>query len=587
MGVHQNEKVETRPGSPRAESELSPVEAQVHIRTIIAIIAVNFALFGQMVSLVGSGFLAQTMATFLGDASKAVWFSTSIAIATIALNPPISQAADFWGRKWLMVITNAVAVPGCIIISRAQNIGTCIAGFCIMGLTFGSQSLLYSVVSEILPRKHRGIGQASLNITSGLGAVFALLVGGGLIRHNVEHFRIYWYIACGVYAIATLGVIIGYNPPPRPLQKSLTTMQKVRSLDWLGFLLMTAGLTLFSIGLQFYGNPYSFQDAAVLGPFIVGVCLLIAFSLYQWLGRSDGLVHHGLFRDRNFAIALVGIFTEGSAFFASNSYFAFEVSILAHVSLFEAAIHFSIFFFGALFFSGLAGVLVDRTKSVREPLIFGFAGLMAYNAAMTSINPGSGQAPFWGLAVLGSVGLGFIITTITIAAQMSAPPELISVTTGLLVTSRSVGGIVGLAVNNAIFINSVKNQVPSHIAKAVLPLGFPPENLQSLIPAMLSNNPALVAKVPGLTPEIGLAAQHGLFEGYAISFRHVWIAATCFCAVGFLLSCFLINKKSEFTAAIDAPMEQDVDFGDGISPKAMEQAEHVEIEEIAPAQRAT
>jgi hypothetical protein len=50
-------------------------------------------------SLVGSGFLAQTTAAALDDSSKAVWFSSALTIATIALNPPISQAADYWGRK--------------------------------------------------------------------------------------------------------------------------------------------------------------------------------------------------------------------------------------------------------------------------------------------------------------------------------------------------------------------------------------------------------------------------------------------------------------------------------------------------------
>lgn len=474
------------------------------------------------------------MAGFLGDTSKAVWFSTSITIANITLNPPISQAADFWGRKWFVVIPNAIAIPGCIIISRANNIGTAIAGFCIMGLAWGSQSLLFSVASEILPRKYRGIGQASVNISSGLGGIFGLLVGGALIRQIPGHFRIFWYITCGIYAVATVGVLVGYNPPPRALQKTMTSVQKLRALDWVGILLITAGLTLFAVGLQFYGNPYSFSDAPVLAPFISGLCLLIAFFLYEWLGRADGLVHHGLFGDRNFAIALFSVFTEGLSFLTSNSYFAFEVSVLARVSLFDAALHFSILFFGAVIFAALAGVLITYTKLVREPLVFGFVALLAYNACMNSITPSSGTGPFWGFAVLGSIGQGFALTTVTIVAQMSAPPELISVATGLIIATRSVGATVALAVNNVIYNNSMDKEVPSKVAGAVLPLGFPPKNLKDLIQALLSNNADLVAKVPGITSEISLAAQGGLYEAYSISFRHVWIAATCFCAAGLL-----------------------------------------------------
>jgi hypothetical protein len=438
-----------------------------------------------------------------------------------------------------VVVLTALGVPGCIIVSRAHNVGTCIAGFCIMGLSFGAQSLFYAVVSEILPRTYRGIGQASLNISSGLGGIVGVLVGGALIRTNPDNFRIYWYIAAGVYALSALGVVVGYVPPPRPVQRSLSTAQRLRSLDWIGFVLIGGGLTVFAVGLQFSGNPYSWKDAPVLGPFIIGLCMLIAFGVYEWRGRSDGLIHHSLFQDRNFPIALFGIFTEGLSFLTCNSYFAFEVAVLAHTSLFRAALHFTIFFFGAIVSSTLTGLAITRTKSVREPLVLGFALLTIFNACMTNIKPDSGEGPFWGYSVPGSVGLGIVLTVITVAAQMSAPPEMISVTTGLLVASRSVGGTIALAVNNAIFSNSLSSAMPFKIAAAVLPLGFPVANLKALIGALLSNNPTLVAKVPGVTQEIALAAEGALFEAYSISFRHVWIAATSFCAAG------LVGKSSE------------------------------------------
>ncbi|KAF5013247.1 hypothetical protein F66182_15202 [Fusarium sp. NRRL 66182] len=160
---------------------------------------------------------------------------------------------------------------------------------------------------------------------------------------------------------------------------------------------------------------------------------------------------------------------------------------------------------------------------------------------------------------------------------MSAPPELISVATGLMIVTRSVGATVALAVNNVIFNNSMDKEVPSKVAAAVLPLGFSPTKLKDLIQALLSNNADLVAKVSGLTPEISFAAQGGLFDAYSISFRHVWTAATCFCAAGLLSSLFLRNSKSDFNAHIDAPIEVDREFEDATSSKSIEHAEHVEI----------
>src|SRR4051794_18444079 len=109
----------------------------------------------QFISLIGAGFLAQSMAQVVGGANKTVWYSSCIAIMTVALNPPISQAADYWGRKPILIGFSLTGVVGSIIVSRAQNSSTIIAGFAILGLNFGCQSVILAVLSEVLPRQYR------------------------------------------------------------------------------------------------------------------------------------------------------------------------------------------------------------------------------------------------------------------------------------------------------------------------------------------------------------------------------------------------------------------------------------------------
>jgi MFS family permease len=253
----------------------------------------------------GSGLLAQTMASQLGDQRQYVWFTSCITIVTLSTILPCSQAADYWGRKPIILITTVGGIIGAIIISRAQTIGMAIAGFCIVGVAFGCQSVCYAVPSEVLHRKHRAFGQAAANIASGSGAFVGVLVGGALTRNgNAENFRIYWYINCGTFVFGFVGVLFGYNPPPRELQLSLTTSEKLRRMDWIGGSLVAVGLALFSTGLQWSGNPYGWSDGHVLGSFITGVCLLITFCVYEWRGTHEGILHHGLFGDRNFPISM-------------------------------------------------------------------------------------------------------------------------------------------------------------------------------------------------------------------------------------------------------------------------------------------
>jgi MFS family permease len=94
----------------------------------------------------------------------------------VILSPPVSQAADYWGRKWFTVILTALGCVGSIVISRANSIGMALAGFIITGLSYGAQPLLHAVSSEVLPRKYRSYGQASVNVSASMGAIVGLYV---------------------------------------------------------------------------------------------------------------------------------------------------------------------------------------------------------------------------------------------------------------------------------------------------------------------------------------------------------------------------------------------------------------------------
>ena len=118
---------------------------------LIPLQACNGAYFAQLLALVGSGFLANAISTLFGPNHQGVWLSSVITILTVVLGPPVSQVADLWGRKWPLVIALAFGGIGSIVASRAQSMGTVIAGFTILAVIFGAQRLVDAVVSDILP----------------------------------------------------------------------------------------------------------------------------------------------------------------------------------------------------------------------------------------------------------------------------------------------------------------------------------------------------------------------------------------------------------------------------------------------------
>lgn len=155
----------------------------------------------------------------------------------------------------------------------------------------------------------------------------------------------------------------------------------------------------------------------------------------------------------------------------------------------------------------------------------------------------------WGFSVLGGIGLGIVLTTLVTAAQLSAPPHLIAITSGLLIAVRSLGGAIGLSIYSALFSSRIATALPNSIASAVVPLGFNPQYLGMLIGALNAHDDELMMKIPGITPQIIGAAVGGLKTGYLVSFRWVWGVAGILSAVAavrkyiFILCCLFIRRR--------------------------------------------
>lgn len=491
--------------------------------------------FAQLVNVVGSGAYARDISAVVGGESEIVWLTSVIAILTVVLSVPVSQAADYWGRRWFLVVLTATGCVGSIIVSRATSMPMAIAGFTFGGLSYGAQPLLHAVTSEVLPRKFRSYGQASVNISASLGAIFGLYVGGALIRGNgAKGFRIYWYITAAIYAVSALAVAILYTPPPRELQLLLTQKEKLLRLDWVGYVLLIIGLVLFCLGLSWSENPYPWTDAHVLATFLVGVAVTFLLCLHQWRFKKNGMFHHGLFRHRNFPIALLCVFCEGITFFCANNYFAYEVNVFYTSDPLRIGLHYSVAFYGFAVFAAVAGVFCWRTKSVRLPSVVAFVAFLIFNVLMATANSHTLEANIWAYPVFLGAGLGLCLTALMTAAQFATPTELISLTSGLMVSFRSLGGSVGLAIYNAIFNNVLAENLAPKIAAATLPLGLPKKSLGALIAALEANNQTAVALVPGVTPQIITAGAGALLDTFAVSFRYVWVAAGAFALIAII-----------------------------------------------------
>lgn len=304
---------------------------------------------------------------------------------------------------------------------------------------------------------------------------------------------------------------------------------------------------------------------------IAGFCLTgIAFG-------SQPLFHHGLFsRNRNFSISAFCTFCEGLAFGAINVYFTFHVLRLYEKDAFLVAVRYSLKYSIAAIFAVITGWICAATRRVRWIRFAGFSIFTVFFIGMASRNRGSDHAA-WGCAALLGVAFGVTLTTLVVVAQISTPPELISIASGLNLSLRSVCGVVGLVVFLALF-NDQMSHLLENIAEAVIPAGLAQGNIASFIKGLTGKHQTLIMSIPGITLRIIAAGTDAMLDTYVHSFRLVWIAAGCWAvlaAIGtylpmysediranadlfdFLAAAFLIDKKDQFNMHIDHPLEKE------------------------------
>lgn len=137
----------------------------------------------------------------------------------------------------------------------------------------------------------------------------------------------------------------------------------------------------------------------------------------------------------------------------------------------------------------------------------------------------------WAYPIPFGFGFGICLTTLVTAAQLSAPPALIAITSGLMISIRSFGGSAILPVYNAIFDAKISANLGAKITAAVVPLGLSPKILPEFIGLFAADDvPASLPaslQLPGVTPEILGAGAEGLKTAYLLSLRYVWVTADC------------------------------------------------------------
>src|SRR5207248_8730961 len=308
-------------------------------------------------------------------------------------------------------------------------------------------SLLMTTFAEGRER-NRALG--IYGAASGSGAAAGVLLGGVITSYLGWSWIFFINVPVGLAAIALT---------PFLLRESRADLAH-RHFDVAGATSVTAGLMLLVYALT-RATTDGWSSPVTIGLLSGAAALIAAFVAIELRSRSP-LLPLRIFRSRTLAAANAAMALLGAVAFSEFFVLTLYLQDVLHYSAVESGAAFTGFALAVVVVSNVAQVVVGRL-GVRPILASGLL-LSALSVAVLTRLPVDGHY-FWDLFpafVLGGAGMGLSFVPVTIASLTGVERSDAGVASGLINTSRQIGGAIGLAAVSAIAAASTNGYARSH-----------------------------------------------------------------------------------------------------------------------------
>lgn len=327
--------------------------------------------------------------------------------------------------------------------------------------------------------------------------------------------------------------------------------------DPIGSFLLIVGATLTLLALDWAGGTYAWSDPHVAATLTVGLITVLAFCMYEWKGRDDGLVAHVFFsKGPNFALSVFAFAVEGWIFYSAvNSVTPLIVLNLGfETNAWKISLRQLAYTLTTLLASIPITLYATWKKDLKTPLLITFTLFLVVAICYATITPSFSHAQI-GYNVISGLGQSGPLTLLVALVQFTAPHAYLSTATGLGFSARALGGAFGSAVLDAIINGKLNSVYAPAVTSAALSAGLP----SSSVPALLEGLAAgVTTDVPGLTDEIlgkVMQASHG---AYAAAYRLAWASIIPFVVLALVAVIFLRGVKELMTEHVEATVEHGV-----------------------------
>jgi EmrB/QacA subfamily drug resistance transporter len=364
------------------------------------------------------------------------------------------RLADLLGRRRLFVWGLVLFAVSSLLCGFAWSEASLIAFRALQGLggALLAPAALSLLMTTFAEGRERNLALGIYGAASGSGAAVGVLLGGLLTSYLSWSWIFFINVPVAVAAVALTPVLLRESRADLPH----------RRFDFAGAVAVTGGLMLLVYAMthattEGWGTP---ATLALLGG---AVALLLAFVAIETRARSP-LLPLRIFRLRTLTAANVTIGLIGAVAFSEFFLLTLYIQDVLHYSPVRTGLAFAGFAVTVVVVSNLAQFVVARI-GVRATLT---AGLLLSAASVTALTRLPVDAHYaWDLLpafVAGGAGMALSFVPVTIAGLAGVERADAGIASGLINTSRQIGGAVGIAAISAVAATSTGNYLDSHPA---------------------------------------------------------------------------------------------------------------------------
>lgn len=374
------------------------------------------------------------------------WVSTGYMLALGVAVPLSTWALSRFGGKRVWMFALSVFLVGSVGSSLAWSAGSLIGWRVVQGLGGG---LMLPVMTTLVMQAARGraLGRTTtwVALPALLGPILGPLVGGAIITDLSWRFM---FLVNVPFCVAGLILAGRYLAPDAPVGSAVRPR-----LDVGGLVLLAPGIVTVILGLSNAGSAAGFGHPDVLVPLLVGVALLVAFTVYA-LRRHQPLVDVRLLAARSVGSSTSVLFLSGFSLYGAMLLLPLYYQEVRGLTALTTGLMLVPQGIGTLLSRQIAGPLTDRIGA-RSIAVVGFLVVAAATIPFSFVDATSDG---WVLALwllVRGIGLGAVTMPVMTASYVGLDRAQIAHSSVLTRSAQQIGGSFGTAVLAVILERSV------------------------------------------------------------------------------------------------------------------------------------